>query len=61
MYNRLLFQEWWSNSLGVTDLTGRFERPVFKGAYQITVIGPNGPQTQVVTVADSRTVAITLP
>ncbi len=61
MYNRLLFQEWWSNSLGVTDLTGRFERPVFKGAYQITVIGPNGPQSQVVTVADSRTVAITLP
>ncbi len=61
VYNRLLFQDWWSNSLGVTDAAGQFPARVFKGDYQITVITHTGFITQTVTVTDPKTVSVALP
>lgn len=60
VYNRLLFQDWWSNALGVTDAAGQFPARVFKGDYQITVTAPTGFITQTVTVTDPKTVPVVL-
>ena len=35
-YNDLLFNEWWTNEVGVADTTGQFTARGFKGAYNVT-------------------------
>ncbi len=60
VYNRLLFQEWWTNGIGTTGDDGRFTLPAFLGDYQITVVGPDGPVTRVVAAGDLATVPFTL-
>lgn len=61
VYNRLLFQEWWSNTVGQTGEDGGFTSRVFRGDYQITVIGPGGPVTQTAQVNDANIVTVALP
>lgn len=50
-YNRLLFQEWWTDTAGVTGAAGDFTTPVYLGDHQVTVFGPTGPISQTVRVA----------
>lgn len=61
VYNHLLFQEWWTNALGLTGNDGTYTARVYKGDYQVTVIGPSGPSTQIVTLNQPGVVAVSLP
>ena len=60
-YNRLLFQDWWTNNEGRSGDDGIFTSRAFLGDYQITVAGPVGPITQTVTLTEPRVITIVLP
>ena len=61
VYNRLLFQEWWKNAEGHTGDDGSFATRVYRGDYQVTVIGPDGPLTQTVSVNEPGVITVILP
>jgi endo-1,4-beta-xylanase len=60
-YNRLLFQEWWTNNAGVAGDDGSLTTPVFLGDHQVVVWGPAGPVTQTVRVTGPASITISLP
>ena len=60
-YNRLLFQEWWTNAEGRTAEDGSVTRRVYRGDYQITVVGADGPVVQTLRILEPGAVTVVLP
>ncbi len=60
-YNRLLFQEWWTNAEGRTAEDGSVTRRVYQGDYQITVVGAEGPVVQTMRIVEPGVVTVVIP